>query len=92
MLFLDNFFTAIPLLIELAKKDIHFGSTLRSNTLPRADEVLGSVKSLLEKDRGSISVASSEDNITVIRWVNSGIVGLISTFAGVETTDTVEMR
>lgn len=89
-LFLDNLFVRIPLLRTLQSKDIHVVGTLRSNRLPQAESVLGPTKDLLEKGRGAISVSTSEHNLTVTRWVDSGIVTLLSTYAGVEPIDQVE--
>ncbi|XP_046686063.1 piggyBac transposable element-derived protein 3-like [Homalodisca vitripennis] len=39
--------------------------------------------------RGSMNVVTSEDNITIVQWKDTGIVYVGSTFAGIQPTDLV---
>ena len=46
-------------------------------------------KDLKKRGRGSSSVTTSSDNITIIRWMDNKAVHLISSFAGKEPQDQV---
>ncbi|XP_049814501.1 piggyBac transposable element-derived protein 3-like [Schistocerca nitens] len=87
---LDNLFTTITLLSYLKQKKIHVLGTIRSNRLKDAKSKLTDSKALTKSGRGSLSIATSNDNITVVRWVDRNIVHMVSTFAAGTPTDTVK--
>lgn len=80
--YFDNLFTTLDLLDRLASKKIYAIGTLRKNRLLGAGEALKSDKHM--KDRGSISVATNEKNITVTKWNDNNFVYTASTYAGAE--------
>jgi len=63
-LFMDNLFTSVPLLRKLRSFNIYVLGTLRINRVHGIDNNLVSEKLL---ERGSSSIATSDDNITVVR-------------------------
>ncbi|XP_049845597.1 piggyBac transposable element-derived protein 3-like [Schistocerca gregaria] len=87
---LDNLFTTIPLLSYLKQKKIHVLGTIRSNRLKVPESKLTNSKALMKSGQGSMSIATSNDNITVMHWVDSNIVHMVSAFAGGTPTDTVK--
>lgn len=86
-LYCDNLFTSIPLIEEIKRQQIYFVGTIRSNRMLGASEKLKDAKSLMREGRGSMSVTSSNENITVTRWVDRNIVHVVSSFAGVQPLD-----
>lgn len=78
-LFLDNLFTSLPLLRHLKDQHILVLGTLRLNRVPGIMEHLLDGKYL---QRGWTSLATSDDNITVLRWQDNKLVHTISTYAG----------
>lgn len=89
-LYLDNLFNSIPLCKELLKKEIYVVGTLRKNRMMGADEMLKSEKDLGKEGRGTMSVVTSTDNITITRWMDNRPVHMLSTFAGKEPMDKVQ--
>jgi len=89
-LFLDNLFTSIPTLLNLQSKGIYVVGTIRANRLKEANDKLIHPKILAKQGRGSISVVTSTDNITILRWSDNNIVHMISSYAGVEPKDFVQ--
>lgn len=87
-LVLDNLFTSYGLLKHLLGKKIYVVGTIRSNRLCGAEEKLDPVKDVLKKGRGSLSITTSSDGVTVLRWADRNIVHLVSTYVGREPTDT----
>lgn len=85
--FCDNYFTSIPLIDKLKDEKIYVVGTIRQNRIKDADKKLKCSKVLLKEGRGSVSVTTSENNITVTRWVDRSVVHVISSFAGVEPMD-----
>lgn len=78
-LFMDNLFTLLPLLTELKNNGIFVLGTLRLNRVKNIQSYLVAGKLL---PRGASSVATSNDNISVVRWVDNKEVHTISTYAG----------
>ena len=89
-IFMDNLFTSIPTINSLKTKDIYVVGTIRTNRLQGAGEKLVDTKVLLKTGRGSSSVATSSDNISVIRWSDNKIVHMISSFCGQEPQDSAQ--
>lgn len=85
-LYMHNLFTSLPLLRELKKNQIHTVGTMRINRCNDVQKQLVDPKLL---QRGCTSIATSDDNITVLRWKDTKVVHLISIYADVEPEDTV---
>jgi len=84
-LFMDNLFTSVPLLRKLRSFNIYVLGTLRINRVHGIENNLVSDKLM---ERGSCSIATSDDNITVVRWKDTKLVHTISTYAGAIPEDT----
>lgn len=79
--FIDNLFTSLPVIRELKKYQIHTVGTLRIN---RANDVQSMLVDPKLLQRGCTSMATSDDNITILRWKDTKVVHTISTYAGAE--------
>lgn len=84
---MDNLFTSVPLLRKLRSFNIYVLGILRINRVHGIDNNLVSEKLL---ERGSSSIATSDDNITVVRWKDTKLVHTISTYAGAIPEDTTK--
>lgn len=84
-LFMDNLFTSVLLLRKLRSFNIYVLGTLRINRVHGIDNNLVSEKLL---ERGSSSVATSDNNITVVHLKNTKLVHTISTYTGAIPKDT----
>jgi hypothetical protein len=89
-LFMDNFFITLSLISELEKVGIYSLGTLQINRVPSVKDYLTDTDELKQQGRGAFSFATSEDNMTIVRWMDSGAVHLASNFVGVEPVDTVK--
>lgn len=89
-LFLDNLFTSIHLIKYLQEKNIYVVGTIRKNRLKEAAKKLIEEKRLKKRERGAISVTTSSENITILRWNDNNIVHMISSYAGVDPVDSVQ--
>ena len=79
--FLDNFFTTVPLLVELSKRGYDGTGTIRSNRLD-VNCPLPSVETMNKKERGSSSSISGKvgaNEVKVIRWKDNAVVTVLST-------------
>lgn len=82
----DNYFTGIPLLWELKLKGILSLGTIKANRL---------MGCALKNDKqlsicsAEISKVSAEGDICVVRWLDNGVVTLVSTTAGDQPRDQV---
>ncbi|XP_060845357.1 piggyBac transposable element-derived protein 3-like [Rhopalosiphum padi] len=83
-LFMDNLFTTVPLLRKLKSLNIHVLGTLRLNRVTGIENYLVKDKLL---ERGNCSIATSDDNLTVVRWKDTKLVHTISTYAGASPED-----
>uniref|UniRef100_A0A3B4XHS3 PiggyBac transposable element-derived protein domain-containing protein n=1 Tax=Seriola lalandi dorsalis TaxID=1841481 RepID=A0A3B4XHS3_SERLL len=88
--FFDNFFCIIPLLQALKHQGIFGNGTCRKNRLHGAQEKLKTEKQLKKEGRGSVSVVTSAQNITVTRWMDSSVIHMASSCTGVSPTDEAE--
>ncbi|XP_054290788.1 piggyBac transposable element-derived protein 3-like [Macrosteles quadrilineatus] len=89
-LFLDNLFVSYKLLKRLVENDIHVVGVVRSDRLYGANSVLPGAKDFSKEERGQMNVATSEDNITILQWKDTGVVYVSSTYAGIEPKDKAE--
>ena len=84
-LYMDNLFTSIPLFKHLKSQGIWAIGTIRGNRLKGAEKLLESKKQLLKEGRGAVDFRiDANSNIIVLRWLDNGLVQLISTFMGSE--------
>ena len=82
-LYFDNYFTSVALMQYLQKKGIWAVATIRADRLKGAEKVLEDEKSLSKKGRGSSDwCVDANSNIVIIRWMDNGIVQLISNHIG----------
>ncbi|XP_047116200.1 piggyBac transposable element-derived protein 3-like [Schistocerca piceifrons] len=90
-LYFDNWFTGVRLEVELGKMGIQSLGTVRPNRLKGC--MFTSDKVMKKKGRGSYEEYLSKiDGITLsaVKWYDNKPVYLLSTFAGVHPTSTVE--
>ncbi|KAM7310521.1 piggyBac transposable element-derived protein 3 [Ixodes scapularis] len=78
----DNLFTSLPLIRKLKEDGILYVGTCRANRLQGADSKLEPLKDLKRKGRGSTSLCTSSDNVTVTRWLDNSLVHVVSSYAG----------
>lgn len=78
----DNLFTSMALVRKLREDGILFVGTCRANRLQGADKKLKPLKELKADGRGSTSICTSADNITVTRWLDNSLVHVVSSYAG----------
>ncbi|PSN39767.1 hypothetical protein C0J52_18551, partial [Blattella germanica] len=84
----DKWFASHPLLLALKEQRIWTCCTVRSNRM--AGCVMASDKSLKKVGRGTSDVKVDEtNNIVCVKWFDNKSVNLMSSYAGVEPTDTV---
>lgn len=81
-LYADNFFTSMALVRKLRDDGILFVGTCRANRLQGADKKPKPLKELKADGRGSTSICTSGDNITVTRWLDNSLVHVVSSYAG----------
>ena len=85
----DNFLSSLPLVAELQKKKIQYVGTIRSNRLKGC--TMTNDKDLLKRGRGSFdSRVERNDNIVVVKWVDTKVVTAISSMAGATPTEDVQ--
>ncbi|XP_046396458.1 piggyBac transposable element-derived protein 3-like [Ischnura elegans] len=80
----DNFFSSLPLVRKLKEIGVWYVGTCRENRLKDAVKKLKDVKDIKKGGRGSSSIATSSDGITVARWFDNNVVHTISSYAGIQ--------
>ena len=79
--FFDNYFTSIPLLVEIRKNGILALGTIRQDRMVGAQKLFKSDKELKKKGRGSsdrrVGVSS---NVVVVKCMDNSAIHLASTF------------
>jgi len=86
--YFDNLFTTIELMKALRTQQIYAVGTLRKNRMMGASESLPNDKNM--KTRGSMAVATSDCNITVVKWNDNNFVHTASTYAGIHPVGSVQ--
>lgn len=86
----DNFFTSMPLVMKLKEQQLWYVGTVRANRLRGAEKKLKPVKLLQKEGRGSVSICTSNEDITVSRWIDNSAVHVISSYAGKEPISTAQ--
>lgn len=90
--FFDNFFTTVPLLVELAKRGYDGTGTIRDNRLDK-NCPLPSIAQIDKKERGTASSVSGKihsKDIKVTRWKDNAVVTVCSTIHGENPTGKVK--
>ena len=85
--YFDNLFTTIGLLTSLRHSKISATGTPRKNRLLGAGESLQADKEM--RERGSYSYATSDNDVTIVKWNDNSLVHTASTFAGVHPVGSV---
>ena len=75
--YFDNFFTSIPLLLDLRKHGMKATGTVRNNRTGNCPLTPAGVKLMQKKERGEMEVYSHKERYAV-RWVDNRVVTLIS--------------
>ncbi|KAG0414616.1 hypothetical protein HPB47_008223 [Ixodes persulcatus] len=75
----------VPLIRKLNENDMWFSGTCRANHLDRASGKLKPMNELKAGGRGSSSVCTSTDNITITRWFDNSLVHIALSYVGRET-------
>ena len=85
----DNYFTSVPLIIELQKRGIDFVGTVRSNRMKGC--TLKSEKDLQKEGRGNFdSKVETNHSIIAVRWMDTKAVTILSNYAGVTPTEDIK--
>ena len=80
--YFDNYFTSIPLLLELKAIGFHALGVVKANRMNGA--VLKSKKVIQKEGRGAFDSRVSRDgSVTLVRWNDNSVVTVASTFVGV---------
>ncbi|CAK1580646.1 unnamed protein product [Parnassius mnemosyne] len=93
IIFFDNFYTSVPLVIYLAKQGIHCLGTIQQNRIP--NNKLPDKKEMMKKNtpRGTYEerTASYEGvDLACIAWKDNKIVTMLSSYVGTEPVSTVK--
>jgi hypothetical protein len=87
--FFDNYFTSLDLMVHLRELGIHTTGTIRQNRMKGCP--LKSEKALKQAGRGSSdSCTDMNSSISIVRWLDNGIVNLASTYLSEEPKVTVK--
>lgn len=87
-IFVDNFFTSVPLACKLQEQGHHFVGTVRANRLKHCQ--LMNDKELKKKGRGATDHRCEDSTgVIAVRRYDNKPVTLMSTYVGIEPTDTV---
>ena len=79
--YFENFFTSIPLLIQLKEKGYHALSVLKTNRMSGA--ILKSKGDMKRQGRGAMdSCVSKSGDFTIVRWQDNNVVNVASAFVG----------
>ncbi|XP_064463589.1 piggyBac transposable element-derived protein 3-like [Ornithodoros turicata] len=91
LLFFDNWFTSIPLLLALAARGIYGLGTVRANRLQGCQ--MTSDAALRASGRGSseeYKTVQDKQKVIAVKWYDNRTVTTASTFAGIEPKSTVK--
>ena len=87
--FFDNYFTGIPLLLELKKRGKCALGVVKSNRM--SGTILKSKKDLKKEGRGAMdSRVSKSGKVAIVRWHDNNDVNAASTFIGIGEVDKVK--
>lgn len=89
--YFDNLFTSINLIKYLKAEGIWSLGTICCNRLAGADKLLKSKKVLVAEGRGSTDYrVDTNSNLVLVRWLDNGVVQLLSSFVGISGGDPVK--
>lgn len=79
--YIDNYFTGLPLVAELGKRGYACTGTIRENRIPRSCPITDQ-KSMKGRPRGAMSVVyDTKNKIALTRWKDNSVVTIASTLA-----------
>ena len=79
--YFDNFFTSIPLLIQLKEKGFHALGVLKTNLMSGA--ILKSKGDMKRQGRGAMNSCVSESgDVAIVRWQDNNLDNVAPTFVG----------
>lgn len=85
----DNYFTCVPLVVQLLDHGIHYVGKARQVHLPNCN--LGDEKILKQRGRVSFDIrVEANHNICAVKWYNNRAVTLVSSFTGIETAQKIQ--
>ncbi|XP_037095179.1 piggyBac transposable element-derived protein 3-like [Syngnathus acus] len=80
-IYIDNYFTGLPLVAELRRRGYACTGTIRENRIPRSCPITDQ-KAMKRKPRGAVSVVYDTANkIALTRWKDNAVVTIASTLA-----------
>ena len=81
--YFDNYFSSVNLLKYLKNEEIWADGTIRADRLKGATMKLKTKKELAKIGRGSSDLCvDANSNISIVRWLDNGLVQLISNYVG----------
>ncbi|XP_057660717.1 piggyBac transposable element-derived protein 3-like [Diorhabda carinulata] len=86
-IFCDNFFTTIPLLSEMTRRNLKITGTIRENRTSKCP--LANKSQFKKKSRGFIEYKTNEENTVVVKWHDNNVVTLASNALPVHPTHSV---
>ncbi|XP_056647519.1 piggyBac transposable element-derived protein 3-like [Diorhabda sublineata] len=86
-IFCDNFFTTIPLLSEMTRRNLKITGTIRENRTSKCP--LANKSQFKKKSRGFIQYQTNEENTVVVKWHDNNVVTLASNALPVHPTHSV---
>ena len=95
-MFMDNYFSGVPLFLELLKRGIYCLGTVRLNRVPGLNSILITDKELKDQGRSAFVEYQGEHDksgnkcIRVVRWNDNNIFNLMYTFGSALPKDTVQ--
>lgn len=87
-IFCDNFFTNIPLCVEIKRRNMRLTGTIRDNRTSKCPLI--NSNELKKRKRGEFDLRSNEDGVVVVKWHDNSIVSLASNFLPVHPTHSVK--
>ena len=88
---MDNLFTSVKFVKHLKEMAIWCVGTIRANRLAGAAQLLKSKKELEKEGRGSMDYrCDANSNIVILRWLDNGLVQLVSAHSGIDVGDDVQ--
>jgi len=91
-LWMDNWFSSIPLFNALLAKKIYASGTIRQNRKGFPKQLVKiSKSSIFKKERGKFHFRQSGDVVSTI-WMDNGVVSFLSTCVGADTVGKIERR
>lgn len=86
-IFCDNFFTNVPLGVELKRRNIRITGTIRDNRTSKCPNINST--EIKKKKRGYFDFRSNEDGILIVKWHDNSVVSCMSNAVPVHPTHTV---